>query len=73
MNYKSAGFPGTLVGITCDISSPDNIRQMFTTIKSDPDLEGVDVLINNEGICLPESYLHGDPSAWKKMFDVIIV
>ncbi|RUS72447.1 hypothetical protein EGW08_019793 [Elysia chlorotica] len=67
--WKTEGHPGTLVAIKCDISDPDAIKQMFTNIKADPDLEGVDVLVNNAAVAMAEPILTGEPSIWKLMME----
>ena len=43
---------------------------MFETIKSDPDLGGVDVCVNNAGLGHDDSLLEGKTSYWREMFDV---
>ena len=70
LDYQSAGYSGTFHPMQCDISDLAKVQKLFQDIKSDPDLEGVDVCINNAGIALSESFLTGDPKAWKQMFDV---
>ncbi|BFZ03469.1 hypothetical protein BsWGS_06508 [Bradybaena similaris] len=69
VDFKIASLPGFLVPMKCDISQPENIKQLLTTIKADPDMEGIDVLINNAAIAYPEPILTGVPSVWKTMFE----
>jgi len=73
LDYRSFGYAGVLVPMACDISNLDKVLELFSNIKSDPDLEGVDVCINNAGVALAESFLQGDPKAWKHMFDVNVL
>ncbi|KAK3690839.1 hypothetical protein RRG08_021538 [Elysia crispata] len=71
--WKSEGLQGTLVAIKCDISDPDAVKHMFTNIKADPDLEGVDVLINNAAVAMAEPILTGEPAIWKLMMETNIL
>lgn len=70
VDFKIASLPGFLVPMKCDISQPENIKQLLTTIKADPDMEGIDVLINNAAIAYPEPILTGVPSVWRTMIEV---
>lgn len=70
VDFKTAGLPGYMVPMKCDISQPENIKQLVTTIKADPDMEGIDVLINNAAIAYAEPILTGTPSVWKTMMEV---
>ncbi|GFR91010.1 dehydrogenase/reductase SDR family member 11 [Elysia marginata] len=73
IHWKSDGLPGSVVPIKCDISDPDAIKHMFTNIKADPDLEGVDVLVNNAAVAMAEPILTGDPAMWKLMMETNIL
>lgn len=73
MHWKAEGHPGTVVAMKCDISDPDAIKQMFANIKADPDLEGVDVLVNNAAVAMAEPILTGDPTAWKLMMETNVL
>jgi len=73
VEYRGLGYPGTLVPMSCDISDLLHVQTMFASIRADPDVEGVDVCINNAGIALSESFITGDPTAWKKMFEVNVL
>ncbi|KAK0059013.1 dehydrogenase/reductase SDR family member 11-like isoform X1 [Biomphalaria pfeifferi] len=67
VDYKTNGFEGSLVPIKCDITQPDRISALLNTIRTDPDLEGVDVLINNAAVAFAEPLLSGNPDVWATM------
>ncbi|CAG5124147.1 unnamed protein product, partial [Candidula unifasciata] len=69
VDFKVASLPGSLVPMKCDISQPENIKQLLTTIRADPDMEGIDVLVNNAAIAYAEPILTGTPSVWKTMIE----
>ncbi|XP_005098794.2 dehydrogenase/reductase SDR family member 11 [Aplysia californica] len=71
--FRVTGYSGSLVPMTCDSGSCDNVSSLFASIESDPDIEGVDVCINNSTLALGESFLNGDFLAWKHMFDVNVL
>ena len=59
---------GTLHGIKCDLSKPDEISAMFAEIKEK--YGGVDVCINNAGLAHPSNLLEGETEDWRHMLDV---
>ncbi|XP_059179082.1 dehydrogenase/reductase SDR family member 11-like [Physella acuta] len=67
VEYKANGLTGNLVPMKCDISQPEKINALLNQIRADPDLEGVDVLINNAAIAYAEPLLNGNPDAWGTM------
>jgi len=73
LDFRAAGHPGVLVPVACDVSSLEKVTELFAHIKSDPDLEGVDLCVNNAGIALAESFLTGDPKAFKTMFETNVL
>ncbi|KAG9265270.1 dehydrogenase/reductase SDR family member 11-like [Astyanax mexicanus] len=66
-----SGFSGTLIPYKCDLSVEEEIINMFSAIKSSH--QGVDVLINNAGLALPEPLLTGRTSSWRTMIDVNVI
>uniref|UniRef100_A0A3Q4N2Z8 Uncharacterized protein n=1 Tax=Neolamprologus brichardi TaxID=32507 RepID=A0A3Q4N2Z8_NEOBR len=66
---QSAGHPGVLVPIKCDLTKEEEILAMFAAIKEQH--KGVDVCINNAGLSHPEQLLSGKTSAWKNIMDKI--
>ncbi|XP_022525622.2 dehydrogenase/reductase SDR family member 11 [Astyanax mexicanus] len=66
-----SGFRGTLIPYKCDLSVEEEIINMFSAIKSSH--QGVDVLINNAGLALPEPLLTGRTSSWRNMIDVNVI
>ncbi|XP_041365024.1 dehydrogenase/reductase SDR family member 11-like [Gigantopelta aegis] len=67
------GEEGSLVGLKCDMGKEEDILKMFETIKSDPNLRGVDVCINNAGLAHEEPFLTGQTEAWRQMIDINIL
>ena len=59
---------GTLHGIKCDLSKPDEISAMFAEIKEK--YGGVDVCVNNAGLAHPSNLLEGETEDWRHMLDV---
>ncbi|XP_051814236.1 dehydrogenase/reductase SDR family member 11-like isoform X5 [Acanthochromis polyacanthus] len=68
---KNAGHSGVLVPIKCDLTKEEDILSMFATVKVQH--KGVDVCINNAGLCHPEPLLSGKTSGWRNMLDVNVV
>jgi NADP-dependent 3-hydroxy acid dehydrogenase YdfG len=60
--------PGELLSIKCDLSKQNEILSMFSEIQSK--WGGVDVCINNAGVCIDALIIDGDPEAWRTMLDV---
>uniref|UniRef100_A0A1A8INN7 Dehydrogenase/reductase SDR family member 11 n=1 Tax=Nothobranchius kuhntae TaxID=321403 RepID=A0A1A8INN7_NOTKU len=68
---QSAGYPGVLIPLKCDLSNVEEIQSMFSHIRSQH--KGVDVCVSNAGLAHPESLLSGKTSGWKNMLDVNVL
>ncbi|XP_046330246.2 dehydrogenase/reductase SDR family member 11-like [Haliotis rufescens] len=65
--------PGSLKPVKCDVRQEEDILAMFQSIKSDPDLGGVDVCVNNAGLGHDTSLMEGNSSQWREMLDVNVL
>jgi NAD(P)-dependent dehydrogenase (short-subunit alcohol dehydrogenase family) len=69
-NIKQAG--GEAIAIEADVSKPDAVAAMFSTL--DSKWGGIDVLINNAGIDGPRQMSwEADIDAWRKVVDINLV
>ena len=59
---------GPSVGIACDITNRADVERAITTL--DRDHGGIDVLVNNAGICPFIDVMQMDPKTWQKTLDV---
>ena len=64
------GSLGELTVVKCDVAKADDVAAMFEVIKEKHG--GVDVCINNAGLCLDAPLLTGNSSDWEAMFNVSI-
>lgn len=61
---------GELKTITCDVSSEEQVLEMFQEIKKL--YGGIDVCINNAGIMKRTSVLGGKSEDWQSLMDVSV-
>ena len=61
---------GPSIGIACDITNRADVERAITTL--DRDHGGIDVLVNNAGICPFIDVMKMDPKTWQKTLDVNI-
>jgi 3-oxoacyl-[acyl-carrier protein] reductase len=69
---RAAHGHGAAIGVTCDVSAPDRLRELVDeTVAA---FGGIDVVINNAGVALPNSFLDPDDdtfeSNWATSLDV---
>ncbi|XP_037092562.1 dehydrogenase/reductase SDR family member 11-like [Pollicipes pollicipes] len=62
---------GSLTALHCDLTQSDQIEAMFGTIREQ--LGGVDVCINNAGLCFAGSLVKGDVEKWRTILNVNVL
>jgi NADP+-dependent farnesol dehydrogenase len=67
---RQKGFPGTLHAICCDISCEDEIDAAFAHIET---LGGVDIMINNAGVCEYSRVIESDRKAFEKILNINVL
>ena len=59
---------GKLVGMKCDVTNEDDIKNVFSYAKDQ--FGGIDVCVNNAGLAHNSPLLTGDAKYWRNMLDV---
>ena len=69
--HAAASLGGSAVGLTCDLSKPDDIESMFAEIESQ--YGAVSVLVNNAGIASPSDFLSVSIDDFRKVIDLNLI
>lgn len=67
---KRRGFPGKLYAIHCDVSREDEIDAAFSQIET---LGGVDIMVNNAGVCEFSSIIESDRKTFEKILNINVL
>ena len=60
--------PAGMRGLTCDVTSQEQLEATVATVTQE--LGGIDILINNAGICIPESVAEASMGHWERTLRV---
>jgi len=60
--------PAGMRGLTCDVTSQEQLEAMVATVTQE--LGGIDILINNAGICISESVAETSMEHWERTLRV---
>ncbi len=68
LNSTLSSNPGLLGGLHVDVSSPDDIKDVFK--KADKLISGIDILISNAGISVRKPFMEIEYEQWSKIFRI---